>query len=74
MTPTLRWPNTAANQRDAAAEAAVRGIRALAPIVDGATQFDRTELLRRQATALTACWEIAGLLKAAGAPIRLDNC
>ena len=73
MTSALRWPNIAANQRDAAAEAAVRAVRALAPLVDGREQYDRTEILRRQATALAASWEIAGILRAAGAPVRLDG-
>lgn len=69
MTKQREWPNNAREQRDQAAEAAVTGIKALKPLVDG-VQVDRTDVVRRQARALSALERIAFLLYAAGAPIR----
>lgn len=73
MTAAMRWPNVAAAKRDAAAEAAVKGIRALRPLVEGRERFDRTEELRRCATGLAVCQEVAGLMVSAGAPVRLEE-
>ncbi len=72
MTDPKKWPHLACQQRNVAAEEAVRGIRALRPLVQG-EQFDRTELLRRQAIALSALLTIAALLQEAGAPVRISD-
>lgn len=69
MTESRPWPNWAKEARDRCAEEAVRGQRALRPLVAG-EQFDRTETLRRQAIALDACTTIARFLEALGAPTR----
>ena len=55
--------------RDRAAEEAVRGARALRPLVHG-EQFDRTETLRRQALGLDALGTIARLMESLGAPTK----
>jgi hypothetical protein len=72
MTKARAWPNVARQQRDQAADAALEGIRALQPLVDG-VKLDRTETLRRQAQALAAMQRIAWLLTSAGAPLRPEN-
>lgn len=72
MTEVKRWPDLACLQRNATAEEAMRGIRALRPLVQG-EQFDRTEMLRRQAIALSALERIAGLMLEAGAPVRISD-
>jgi hypothetical protein len=72
MTKPRKWPNVAAETRDQAAEAAMRGIRALQPLVRGIA-LDRTETLRRQAQALAELQRIAWLLQAQGAPIRPED-
>jgi len=66
------WPNNAREQRDQAGEAAVRGMRALGPLVEGVL-VDRTETVRRQAVALTELQRIAWLMASAGAPIRAED-
>ena len=67
------WPTAAGEQRNQAAEAAVRGIRALRPLIRGDVQLSRTETLRREAQALNELQQIALLLYAAGAPIRPED-
>jgi hypothetical protein len=64
------WPNVRKEERDQAAEAAVTGIRALAPLVMAERRFTETEILRRQAVALSSLHRIARLMGDAGAPIR----
>jgi len=72
MTKAREWPNVALVQRNQAAEAAMEGIRLLRPLVDG-LQLDRTEVLRRQAQALTLMQRIAWLMTSAGAPLRPED-
>jgi hypothetical protein len=69
MTSARLWPNVAREARDRAAEEAVRGQRALRPLVAGET-FDRTDTLRRLAVALDALQQIARFMESAGAPTR----
>lgn len=69
MTKARAWPNNAAWARDCAAEDAMTGIRALRPLVEGSS-FTREEVLRRQAIALTALYDIASVLHGAGAQIQ----
>jgi hypothetical protein len=71
MSKSREWPNNARAARDAAAEDAVRAIRALHPLVIGQT-FTAVEVLRRQAIALAAVQAIAVKLQGVGAPIKLD--
>lgn len=71
MTDARPWPNAAKETRDRAAEEAVRGQRALRPLVAGEA-FDRTETLRRLAVALDALQQIARFMESAGAPTRPD--
>lgn len=70
MTRAREWPNSARWARDCAAEDAVTGIRALRPLVEGGS-FTREEVLRRQAVALTALYDIAQALGSIGARITL---
>jgi hypothetical protein len=63
----------AKEQRDQAAEAAVRAVRALEPVVRGEQAMTETERLRREATALAAVQKIAALMIEAGAPVRMIN-
>ncbi len=72
MTGRRPWPNAAKEVRDQAAEAAMRGIRLLTPLVEGMA-LDRTETLRRQAQALHELQRIAWLLSNVGAPIRPED-
>ena len=65
------WPNVAREARDQAAEAALRAVRALEPVVRGERAFTETERLRREAVALAAAQTIAMLLSQVGAPVRL---
>jgi hypothetical protein len=69
MTDARPWPNAAKEARDRAAEEAIRGQRALRPLVAG-ERFDQTEALRRLAVALDALQQISRFLEAAGAPTR----
>ncbi len=69
MTDARPWPNVAREARDRFAEEAIRGQRALRPLVAGET-FDRTETLRRVAVALDALSIIARWMEAVGAPTR----
>lgn len=71
MTKPREWPNSAAWARDCAAQDAVAGIRALRPLVAG-EQFTREEVLRRQAIALGALYEIAQRLASAGAQVTIE--
>lgn len=64
------WPNTAKEARDRAAEAAVAGIRALEPVVEGERSYTETERLRREALALNSLQTIARLLESVGACTR----
>lgn len=66
------WPNIAKEHRDQAAEEAVRAIKLMTPIVEGAHMSD-TERLRREAIALHNLERIARLLEAVGAPTRAIN-
>lgn len=50
----------------------MEGVRVLRPLVDG-VRLDRTEILRRQAQALTLMQRIAWLLTSAGAPLRPED-
>jgi len=69
MTEQRPWPNLAKEARDRAAEEAIRGQRALRPLVAGEA-FDRTETLRRLAVALDAFQQIARFMETSGAPTR----
>ena len=64
------WPNNAREARDRAAEAAVAGIRALEPVVEGERSYTETERLRREALALNSLQTIARLLESVGACTR----
>ena len=57
--------------RDRAAEEALRGVRALRPVVLGEVT-DRCEHTRRMAIALSSLERVAWLMASAGAPIRPD--
>jgi len=70
VTSPRAWPNWAKEARDRAAEEAVRGMRALRPLVEGRVVFDRTECLRRQAIGLDALQTIARFLEGVGAATR----
>ncbi|MDY6877339.1 MAG: hypothetical protein SWK90_14205 [Chloroflexota bacterium] len=70
MTIPRPWPNWAKEARDRAAEEAVRGMRALRPLVEGKMAFDRTEVLRRQAITLDALQQVARFLEGVGAQTR----
>ncbi len=63
------WPNVAKDARDRSAEAAVMGIRALEPMVNG-THMDEVEKLRRIAIALNNYQRIARMLESVGACTR----
>lgn len=63
------WPNIARAARDESAMQAIRGIRAIRPLVEG-SQCNREETLRRQAIALDALQTIARLMAEAGAATR----
>lgn len=69
MTQPLAWPNNAREARDRSAEEAQHGARLLRPLVRG-EQFDRTEILRRQAEALDCFMTILRFLERAGAQTR----
>jgi len=64
------WPNVAKEARDQSAEAAVKGIHALTPLVEGERIFTETERLRRESIALNALQTICRLLEMVGAPTR----
>lgn len=70
MTKRREWPNNAKEARDRAAEEAVRGIRALRPLVTNGREFTETERLRRAASALDALQTIARFLESVGAQTR----
>lgn len=70
MTKQRYWPNNAKEARDRAAEEAQAGIKALEPVVHGECKFDNTDVLRRQARALSALQKIARLMEQQGAPTR----
>jgi len=70
MTEPRKWPNNAREARDRAAEEAVRGMRALRPLVVNGREFTETERLRRAATALDALQTIARFLEGVGAQTR----
>lgn len=72
MTKARPWPNGAAWARDDAAAELVRAIRALTDLVNG-EPMDRTETLRRQAVALTACQHALLLLERVGAQTRRES-
>ena len=69
MTRPRAWPNVAREARDRAAEEALRGMRALRPLVEGKA-VDRTETLRRMAVALDALQSIARFMEMVGAETR----
>jgi len=69
MTKPRDWPNDAMEARNRSAEEAMRGIRALRPLISG-EQFDRGEMLRRIAVALSALQTIAAFMISVGAPVR----
>ena len=70
MTKMREWPNNMREARDRSAEEALRGIRALRPLVAGTRQFTVTETLQREAVALDALQTIARFLERAGAQTR----
>lgn len=72
MTRPRDWPNIARAARDESAMQAIRGMRALRPLVEG-TQCTREETLRRQAIALDSLATIARLLAEAGADLRREE-
>jgi hypothetical protein len=72
MTEPRPWPNEAKEGRDRAAEEAMRGIRALRPIVDGSREMPAGELMRRVAIALDADEMIARHMERMGAQTRPD--
>ena len=62
------WPNTAREARDQAAEQAMRGLRALKPLVEQDVTLE--EKYRRLAVAIDSLQMIARLLEAQGAQTR----
>jgi len=73
MTKRREWPRGMAEIRNQAGELAMEGLRALEPLVEGESSFDRTELLRRQARAAACLQRIAWLLASIGAPLRPED-
>ncbi len=71
MTQVRPWPNVARAERDEAAMQAVRGQRALRPLVEG-SRFTSEEVLRRQAIALDSLQTIHRLMQQAGAPTTVE--
>ncbi len=69
MTAARPWPNNARYLRDETAMQAVRGARALRPLVEG-SRCTSEELLRRLALALDSLQTIHRLMLQAGAPVR----
>jgi hypothetical protein len=63
------WPNVAKEARDRSAEAAVMGIRALEPLIEG-PKMNEVEVIRRIALALNHYQQIARLLENVGACTR----
>ena len=70
MTAPLRWPNVHKDARDKAAEEAIKGIRALTPIVNEERPMTENERYRRETQALLCLKNIARMMAEAGAPIR----
>lgn len=70
MTKAREWPNVAAAARDRAAEELADAQRELEPLVTGAVVFDRTETLRRMASALVRVQNALRLLESVGAQTR----
>lgn len=64
------WPNQAKEARDQAAEAAIRAIKALEPIVYREREFTESERIDREWKALMAAQKIFTLLMQAGAPVK----
>lgn len=69
MTDPRTWPNNAADARDRAAEAAVRGVRTLDPLVNG-DNLPKEEQARRVGLAWGLFQLIARILEGAGAQTR----
>lgn len=67
------WPQVARAARDQSAEAALVGLKALEPMLDGERPMTETEALRRISKAYKALHQIAWLLQAQGAPIRPES-
>jgi hypothetical protein len=69
MTKPREWPNYAKEIRDRTAEEAMRGMRAIKPLLDGKelTELDR---LRRVAIATDSFHTILRLLESVGAQTR----
>lgn len=68
-TKPREWPNAAKEARDRAAEAAVRGLRALQPLLDG-KEVVEIERIRRIAVAMDSFQSILRLLESQGAQTR----
>jgi hypothetical protein len=64
------WGNQAKEQRDQAAEAAIRGLRALEPLVNEDRTFTENERWRREAVARDCLKTVLLLMVQAGAPVR----
>lgn len=67
------WPNVARDARDEAGIEAMRGIRALGPIVHNDRPSTETDRLRGESIALASLQRIAWLMEYSGAPIRPVN-
>jgi len=62
------WPNVARMARDRAAEEAMRGLKAIRPMLHH--DFTETEKVRRVATAVDALQQVARHLESVGACTR----
>jgi hypothetical protein len=67
------WPTVAKEARDEAAVEAMRGVRALGPIVRNERPYTETDRLRGESIALASLQRIAWLMQFSGAPIRPMN-
>lgn len=65
------WPTIAKAARDKASETAIKGMKALAPLLDDGNMTE-SERIRRVSRALICLQEIARLLESVGAPTRPD--
>lgn len=69
MTRPRDWPNNAKEARDRSAEEAVRGLRAIKPLLDG-KEVAELEKVRRIAIAVDAFQTILRILEKEGAQTR----
>jgi hypothetical protein len=68
MTQARLWPNSAKEARDRSAEEAMRGLRAIEPMLD--REMTETEKIRRLAIAVSSFQTILRMLEREGAQTR----